>query len=214
MRVLFIMAAVIAVLAGGGFLYWTVNPSAFVIGSRVPPTPGPTLLPPATAPLAETCKAEDAHYYYRKDANLTLRLEQAPPGTIYASGADAGDYTNVGSLLFVVRGYDREFRFVAAQSKGVTMSYLFPMTGERRVNVPRGVDLLQMSAFDSDYTYYTGLPALEHAAPAHIIVPNLSRYFYDHGGAPRIEEPPGFFDFAGCDKPPRVRSVTVMRPAP
>src|SRR5262249_47484660 len=115
--------------------------------------------------------------------------------------------------LFVIRGYDREFQFVAAQSRGVTMSYLFPMTGSHNVVVPRGVDLLQVSAFDSDYVYYTGLPALEHAAPAHIVVPNLSRYFYDHGGQPRLEEPPGFFDFVRCDRQPNTTTVIINRPA-
>ena len=211
MRILFFMAAVAAVLGGGAFLYWNANPSAFVIGSRVPPAPR-VPLSNVREPPAEACSAEDAHYSYRADGNLTLRLEQTPPGPINASGADVSDYTNVGSLLFVVRGYDREFRFVAAQSKGMTMSYLFPMSGRQSVTVPRGVDLLQMSAFDSNYTYYTGLPALEHAAPAHIIVPNLSRYFYNHGETPRLEEPPAFFDFIRCDTPPTIRSTTVRQP--
>lgn len=214
MRVLVIMAAVIAALVGGVFAYWRVNPSAFVIGSSVPPPPTQRVPEQATAPVAETCAAEDAHYSYREDANVTLELEPTPAGVIHASGASAGDYTNVGSLLFLIRAYGREFRFVAAQPKGMTMSYLFPMTGSHSVTVPRGVDLLQVSAFDTDYAYYTGLPALDHAAPAHIIVPNLSRYFYDHGGEPRIEEVPGFFDYARCDSPPRVRTITVNRTRP
>lgn len=213
MRILLIMLAVIAAIGAAGYVYWRINPHAFIIGSRVPPPRSQPLPPEHHDPIAETCTGEDARYVYREDPNVTLLLKPMPPGDVYASGAAASDYTNVGTLLFIVSAYGRDFPFVAAQSRGMTMSYLFPVTGDHRVAIPRGVDLLQLSAFDTTYRYYTGLPALDHAAPAHIIVPNLSRYFYDHGGEPRIEEPPGFFDFIKCEHAPHTTTITVIRPA-
>src|SRR4029077_18864156 len=109
MRAMVLALVLLVTLGVGGYFYVKSHPGQFA----APAAPAGAAQPaPPPAPVAETCSAQDARYVYRDDPNLTLRLEKAPPGPITATGADSRDYTAVGELLFVVSGYDRNFRFI------------------------------------------------------------------------------------------------------
>jgi hypothetical protein len=166
------------------------------------------LAAPATAPdgapaaqpeqqRAESCTAGDAIYAYRRDPTLTMRIT-AGPDTVRAFGSAASSFTNLGSLAFVVRKGAQEFRFASASSQGVTLNYLFPLRADNSITIPAGVDLIQVSTFNSDLVYAPALPQLESPAPAHIYAPSLTRYLYTNS-SPRIEAPVDFFDFQSCE---------------
>jgi hypothetical protein len=199
MRAFFITLVLLAGIAGGVYYYWRENPEAFAARDlEAPVEERRTTREAPPRPRAEFCSAQDAVYQWRGAQNVKLRLV-AGPGQVAAQGSGVSSYDNLGTLLFVVSAGEREFRFAAASSLGVTINYLFPMRDAASVTVPAGVDLIQMSAFDSNLNYVSGLPRLDHAAPAHIFAPNLTRWLYSNGGEPRIEAPVAMIDFASCE---------------
>lgn len=210
MRGLIIMIALLSLIGGGAFLFWQTNPGMF---QRAADT---TAEAPAAAtqpqrPRAEYCSAQDAIYAYRRDPTLTMRLVDGPD-VIRAYGAAASSFGNLGSLFFVVRKGEQEFRFAAASSQGVTLNYLFPLRADDSVTIPAGVDLIQVSTFDSNFVYTPGLPRLEYAAPAYIYAPNMTRYLYNNSG-PRIEAPVDFFDFQSCETSAAPAAPEAAQPA-
>jgi hypothetical protein len=211
MRAFFITLVLLAAIAAGFYYYWRDHPEVFAREAEAPeaaPPPTEETLPRR----AEFCSAQDARYEHAGSRELKLRLV-AGPGAVTARGDGIANYDNLGTLIFVVGYQEREFRFAAASSLGPTMNYLFPMTGAASVEVPRGVDLIQMSAFDTQYAYVPGLARLDHAAPAHVFAPNLSRWLYERGGEPRIEAPVGFFDFVACE-PAAAAAQAPAAPTP
>lgn len=195
MRGLIIMIALVAILGGAGFLFWRSNPAAFQPAPVAETAQAEPEQPQRLA--AEYCSAQDAIYAYRRDPTLTMRLVDGPD-RVRAFGASATSYGNLGDLYFIVRKGEQEFRFAAASSQGVTLNYLFPLRDGDSISIPAGVDLIQVSTFDSEFVYTPGLPRLAYAAPAHIYAPNLTRYLYTNSN-PRIEAPVDFFDFQSCE---------------
>lgn len=196
MRGLLIMVALLLVLGGAGFAVWRMNPGLLQPSTTAPPEQPAAAAQPERR-RAEFCSAQDAIYAHRRDPSLTMRLVDGPD-SIRAYGSSATSYGNLGGLFFVVRQGEQEFRFAAASSQGVTLNYLFPLRADNSITIPAGVDLIQVSTFDSAFVYTPGLPRLEYAAPAYIYAPNMTRYLYNNS-SPRIEAPIDFFDFQSCE---------------
>lgn len=210
MRGLIIMVALLLVLGGAGYAVWRMNPGLLQAPASAPAGAPETAAQPERL-RAEYCSAQDAVYTYRRDPTLTMRLVDGPD-MVRAYGASASSYANLGNLFFLVRQGEQEFRFAAASSQGVTLNYLFPLRNDDSVTIPAGVDLIQVSTFDSEFAYTSGLPRLEYAAPAYIYAPNMTRYLYNNS-SPRIEAPVDFFDFQSCETTAPPAAPEAAQPA-
>jgi hypothetical protein len=80
--------------------------------------------------------------------------------------------------------------------------YLFPVAEDGRVVARSGLDLIQVSTFDTRWGYTSGLPIDTLAAPAHIYAPNMARHIsaLTANDEHPIDASISFFDFVFCDQ--------------